>query len=434
MAKYYVQGEGLSIGSSFDAQQFGDLDLVENIMRIRESKKVQVWGIKTGGSITNAPAFDDGVVYIGCCDHIFYALSAKLGTELWRFKTKDVVSSGTAVSGDIVLFGSYDGNLYALNKRDGSIVWKFTTSGAIFSKPTVADGMAFFGSKDRNVYAVSFKDGSIVWKFATGDRVSTDIAVSEGVAYCGSEDGNLYALDSRTGRLLWKFTVGEAVETPLVHKGAVYFGALDYCMYAIDLTGKPLWKFKTQNWIGVRPLSARDGILYFSSTDSHIYAVDTKSGRLVWKFKTDDTTFSHVTLADKAYFGSTDSNVYAVDYNGKLAWKFKTGAAVTTVGPMADGVLYFGSMDCNIYAVKADGKLLWKFPTSMSEISRVEVEPRKGEAKSFEVTWAPITAEEKEKKYKKDEVDIADYGTFSGNYIDVGKSDYMGHKKKGYLK
>ena len=50
-----------------------------------------------------------------------------------------------------------------------------------------------------------------------------------------------------------------------------------------------------------------------------------------------------------------------------------------------------------------------------------------------------LWAEEEKKKYKKDEMDISDYGSFSGKYINVGKSDYLGEsgykgmKKKGYM-
>ncbi|MFQ5648299.1 MAG: hypothetical protein ACE5FW_03600 [Candidatus Aenigmatarchaeota archaeon] len=100
--------------------------------------------------------------------------------------------------------------------------------------------------------------------------------------------------------------------------------------------------------------------------------------------------------------------------------------------PLVHGsVIYFGSWDCNLYAVTVEGKLVWKFPTSLSYQSPVEVEPP-AVAKTAEITWAPVTKEE-EKKYKKDEVDIADYGEFSGQYIDTTKSDYLGRKKKGYM-
>ena len=40
--------------------------------------------------------------------------------------------------------------------------------------------------------------------------------------------------------------------------------------------------------------------------------------------------------------------------------------------------------------------------------------------------------EDAEKKGEREEVDIADYGEFKGTYIDTSKTDYLGHKKKGY--
>ncbi|MDI6722051.1 MAG: PQQ-binding-like beta-propeller repeat protein [Candidatus Aenigmarchaeota archaeon] len=50
-----------------------------------------------------------------------------------------------------------------------------------------------------------------------------------------------------------------------------------------------------------------DGIVYFSSLDSHIYAVDAKTGEMKWKFKTGAPTMSTPIVHDgKIYVGSND--------------------------------------------------------------------------------------------------------------------------------
>ncbi|MFQ5648030.1 MAG: hypothetical protein ACE5FW_02230, partial [Candidatus Aenigmatarchaeota archaeon] len=89
------------------------------------------------------------------------------------------------------------------------------------------------------------------------------------------------------------------------------------------------------------------------------------------------------------------------------------------------------SWDCNLYAVTTEGRLVWKFPASLSYQAPLGVRAPAA-TKSVQMTWAPATPQEK-KEYKKDEVDIADYGEFSGKYIDTSKTDYLGRKKKGYM-
>jgi outer membrane protein assembly factor BamB len=56
------------------------------------------------------------------------------------------------------------------------------------------------------------------------------------------------------------------------------------------------------------------GVVYFTSYDGHLYAVDAKTGQDLWKFKTKDMMeMSSPIVADGVvYFGSEDSVFYAV--------------------------------------------------------------------------------------------------------------------------
>jgi outer membrane protein assembly factor BamB len=66
-----------------------------------------------------------------------------------------------------------------------------------------------------------------------------------------------------------------------------------------------------------------------------------------------------------AYIGSEDHNLYAIDVKtGKQCWKFKTGGAVNSSAAISGDILCFGSYDGFYYAVNAkNGKLVWKFKT-----------------------------------------------------------------------
>ena len=54
----------------------------------------------------------------------------------------------------------------------------------------------------------------------------------------------------------------------------------------------------------------------------------------------------------------------ALTADGKLKWKFLTGAEVDSSPAIgADGTIYFSSTDGNLYALRADGTKLWQFQT-----------------------------------------------------------------------
>jgi outer membrane protein assembly factor BamB len=131
-----------------------------------------------------------------------------------------------------------------------------------------------------------------------------------------------------------------------------------------------------------------DGTLYVVSYDGKLYALNSRTGAVRWKFVTggerrfeakglnglqpknqtvadpfDVFLSSPVVVQGAVYFGSGDGNLYAVDAaSGDLRWKFQTGDVVHASPAFADGVLYFGSWDSYFYAVEAaTGKEKWRF-------------------------------------------------------------------------
>jgi outer membrane protein assembly factor BamB len=140
-----------------------------------------------------------------------------------------------------------------------------------------------------------------------------------------------------------------------------------------------------------------------------------------------------ITRDGRIFFGSCDNNFYSLDAStGKLLWKFPTNGIIIPKWPIIHGdVMYFGSYDCNVYALNTDGKLLWRFPTSLSFQSPVNVEGG-GYQRRFESLWN--TQDIEEKKKREEETEIRDYGELSGTYVNVGKTDYLGGSKQGYVK
>jgi outer membrane protein assembly factor BamB len=131
------------------------------------------------------------------------------------------------------------------------------------------------------------------------------------------------------------------------------------------------WKFPTNGPIRSSPVISKQ-VIYFGSDDSHLYAVDLKTGLEKWSFTTKGAIKSSPAIVNgDAYFLSSDGNLYALDaHKGTLKWSFKTQGIYKPRDPydywesspaVQDGIVYIGDAENTFYAVDASkGTLLWK--------------------------------------------------------------------------
>lgn len=237
------------------------------------------------------------------------------------------------------------------------IKWQFHTKGQVLSSPAVADGALYIGSSDHYLYELDAATGALRWKFKTDGRITSSPAVSAGLVYFGSFDSNFYAVDAASGQLKWKFRSSGERRFAASH--------LHGAEPAAEIMPDPFDFYLSSP-------SISNGIVFFGSGDSNVYALDTATGSLKWKFKTGDVVHASPAISNGTLFvGSWDSYFYALDAaTGKEKWRFKTGedakihnqVGIQSSAAVADGVVYFGCRDSKLYAVDAaSGKQLWSF-------------------------------------------------------------------------
>ena len=416
-------------GITFDTSEFADVDLFYFTIELKESKRFCA-DVTVGGSIVNHDIVPicKGKVYFGCCDKKTYCISLD-GGLVWSFETGDVLVRPPAINEDMAYFGSYDENLYAVDADTGKLAWKFHADGRAV-EPVIAGGRLYFCTLKGTLFCLNLR-GEEIWKYKTNDLLFSTPVIRNGAVYFGNEDGCLHAVSAETGKLLWKFPTGGWIRSmpAAFHNEKLYFGSIDKNLYAVRTDGTLAWKFRMGDVAGVPVVN--EGIVYCGSRDANFYAIDAESGRMIWKVPMPNFVSGQACITDDAiYVGCWDCNLYKLNHKGGTVWKFPTKGYLNA-GPSAHGDrLYFGCWDCNFYCIGKDGRLLWKFPMSITAQSRLLVEGP-GTAKTIQTVWR-TEAESEKGRYKPGEGDIADYGTFSGQYIDTTKSDYISHKKKGY--
>jgi len=272
----------------------------------------------------SSPAVANGTVYFGSGDQHVYALDAATGALRWSFATGDVVHASPAVAGGVVYIGSWDRNLYALDAASGRERWRYTTGNdttiynqiGIASSAAVANGMVFVGGRDGHFHAVDAGTGALRWKH--DNRMGWTIAspaVRDNVVYFPTSDGTRFkALDAATGAV--KFDLqNKAVSfsSPALVGDLAIYGTSDGYLNAVNVRdGTLAATFRTDGskengprytgddgrlrtnlmypdrtldgmMIGMRTMMTLgsvlsspvvvDGVVYFGSTDGHLYAV-----------------------------------------------------------------------------------------------------------------------------------------------------------------
>jgi outer membrane protein assembly factor BamB len=276
-----------------------------------------------------------GRVFVGTSDHGLYALRAASGSTIWRFETLGAVHSEPLYDSalDTVYFGSNDGALYALRASDGSLVWRFDTGAEIARKVVLQGEVLYFANAADNLFAIDRRTARRIWQVHRTPALGMEISGHAGPAFDGGavffafSDGHVGAYDARDGSERWapvdlsaeaEQTQGGAealryldvdttpIPADLGPQGHVVFVA-SYAggVYALDQEhGVPVWKNEKAAGItdlalwrerehapkpgsplyvpGGPPVAARE-ILFASSGESGLWALDPASGKAIWR-------------------------------------------------------------------------------------------------------------------------------------------------------
>jgi outer membrane protein assembly factor BamB/tRNA A-37 threonylcarbamoyl transferase component Bud32 len=316
---------------------------------------VPIWKFRCEDEVRSSPVIADGFVYVGCYDNGLYCLNAADGSFNWRYATEGGIASSPAVEGDKVYFGSDDYALYALTARNGRIQWTYATQGPVRSSPRVALGHVFIGSDDTNLYAIKAVNGRKAWGFAASGPIRSSAWVTGERVYFGCESGDFYAVDL-AGSIKWSFKARRGItSSPIVHDGVVFFGSLDWHVYALDAeNGFTVWRHRTGKAVVCSPVVDKKNV-YIGSADGVLYALNAANHRERWTFETEGQITSRPAVCEGAiYFGSTDGYVYSLEArSGQLRWKFKAEGPVVSSPCVHEGVVYIGSLDNFVYALTA---------------------------------------------------------------------------------
>ncbi len=291
-----------------------------------------IWKFNALNQLMGTPVVAHGIVYIGAGNSVFayshaikfaephshvirgvdvsayYALNAKTGKLIWEYHTKGEDMPTPVYYHNKLVFGNGDGHIYGLNARTGKLLWKiYIRSFVSMSSATRYKNIILTnGTHPNHFYAVNANTGKLIWTVAPAHCFSSSSgdgspAVSKrGIEVnqieipgltAGTSRSEEIALNARNGHIIWKKILGSGTvpprnkdAVPMIHKGIIYTGSpVTKKAYAINLkTGKILWSKKLIRMKAAPVLLGYK--VYFPTGNGTIFVLNKNNGHIISKY------------------------------------------------------------------------------------------------------------------------------------------------------
>ena len=342
------------------AAKYPDYSDNERFPQVRE-----VWKAQAGAAIYGSPGVEKKRVFVGDDEGRVQAFSLRDGQKLWEFKAGARIVGGPAADKGIVVFGSADCKIYGLKASDGHLLWTLQASQPVLGSVSIDRGTAYVGASDSTFRAIDIRTGRLLWAYrGLRGYVMTKPLVTRDRVIFGAWDNTLYCLRRTDGHELWRWTGGltrmhfsPAQVWPVAADGCVFIVDPQRAMTAIDLeTGETRWRTfqsKVRESLG---LSADGQRLYAKTMQDSIvcYAAQGDAPRQLWATDA-GIGYEHAPCMlperDGIVFGSTNDGVsFALEgKTGRLLWRHKTGnSLMNTLVPLGRRRLLFSNSEGHV--------------------------------------------------------------------------------------
>lgn len=361
-ASYSMQGEIRNINGEILNPLAGAKAYPSMQDNVTFSQVHETWLLQTGVGVYSSPAYSKGIVYVGDDLGVLSAYDVRDGHRLWQFQTQARIVGTPAADKGVVVVSSADHCIYGLSAKQGKLLWKVTCEEPVLGAVTIDGNQCYVGASDHRMRCIDIRKGTVRWVLdgITG-YIETKPLVTRRHVVFGAWDNNLYSADRKTGALQWTWHVDKgsthyspAAVWPVEAQGKVFVADPDRALSAIDaLTGETVWRTK-QSMVRETVGLSQDGKRIYSKTmNDSIVCYQTTGNQPIELWATAvgfgyEHAPSMPVERDGVVYGSTkDGMIFALEaLSGQLLWRHKVGnSLISTVVPIGKGQVLFTSTD-----------------------------------------------------------------------------------------
>ena len=288
------------------------------------------------------------------------------GKRIWNKKLNLDISTGITLGFNKLLLSSSNGEVFCLSKDSGEIIWQYSTSGEVLSPPATNGDIVAIQNIDGRVTAVDLDTGEFRWDYRSVIpnltlRGTSEPSFNEGFLYVGFANGNLAKIEPRSGVTQWEIPITTSQETSEIGRivdidgnfvfssGIAFVATFQGDIAALDSrSGRFIWKEKTSTANDL--LSSRGKIIVVDEKDQ-VLAYSQNSGNLEW-FNKD------FFLRDLSSPNKLKSLVVYGDYQGFLhALDISMGEQVARKRVSRSKIISISTIDENVLTLDSKGKL-----------------------------------------------------------------------------
>lgn len=347
------------------------------------------WEVPTDGRISASPTFNAGTVFLGTNAGTLYAIRVASGQILWKQHVSNALMSAPLLFKGLVIVGEGDagtsGAMLAYDQRTGALRWRTALAGTGMPTPAILDGILVHHDDSGRVTGMDPMTGHILYQRDLHSLASMSAALPVGqntFVTSGVRFNAVLNVDAHSGRVVWRSnpfpqSASGIGDCPMASDGSRIFG--DYVVpdspashaevgsnarehvYALDVrTGRLLWDVPLQT--GALPIRnqaaipvVQNGVLYVGNAVSPwVNALDARTGRILWQKQAYGTVKGAITVRRGVlYFGDISGYLWALDaHTGRQLGAKSMPTSFNVGSPIIIGkTLIIGSFTGSVYAV-----------------------------------------------------------------------------------
>ena len=283
-------------------------------------------------------------------------------------------------------------------------------------KVVESNGTVYAIDQGGQVLAFRAQDGRSVWskklniQVNASSEVDFDLSAGKGIVYVAALN-HLFGLDAKTGKPVWtvQLDAKEVFGQMQITDNSLYVDAFDTTGHNTDKVfnnNTLLFAFRAQDghkqWqrtfhsSQASPPTVIDGVIYMSTYDGNVYALNASSGSVLWTYypgsrvnEGQPIVSDGVVYVDQNGNGSALQDntmrpaIVALDLRGRLLWQIISDDIKTSISvqAVANGIVYttkvlYGSnVPGKLITYDARGNVLWQQGYKTSDLLTVIVVP-----------------------------------------------------------